>query len=184
MIDVVSTQFGITAIRSGARPSRSGGRASARRSRPSCPRVWCRTRRGLEQRTSSGLVSRPSAVAISGKTSWLTTTSGARCRRATPRQVADDRRIGHAEHESGPLERQRRTNCPAKIREVVIAAGGASTDRRTSTECAGRGRRRPARRSAVLSAPDPARHDGDLVRVGEIPQRSASRFAVASTPGR
>ena len=48
----------------------------------------------------TGFVSRPSSVAISGKTSSLITSSGARLARAIEQpEVADDRRIGHAEHE-------------------------------------------------------------------------------------
>ena len=102
VIASVSTQFGITR-RCGpaARPSPRAAAASSRRSRRCGRRGAGRGRRARAAgRSTSGFSSRLSSTAISGKTSWLTTTSGTPNRRATSeRDVADHRRVGHAEDE-------------------------------------------------------------------------------------
>ena len=61
--------------------------------------------------------------AISGKTSWLMTSSGTPNRRATSEpDVADDRRVGHAEDEVGPLAAERRQHGVAEVAGVVRRA--------------------------------------------------------------
>ena len=86
---VTSTQFGITRIRSACTPFSSSRRfivspiattRSAERSDESTSR--------RSDRTTNGLRSRPSFTAISGKTSWAITSSGARKRAAITRAMA------------------------------------------------------------------------------------------------
>ena len=78
-------------------------------------------------RTSKGFFSRPSSTAISGKTSWVTTTSGTRCRCATAAPRGDKRWIGQAEHDIRTRERESGPCCEPEVAEVVKSAQGQMT---------------------------------------------------------
>ena len=75
------------------------------------------------RRRPSGFSSRLTRCAISGNTSWLMTRSGdAEPPRDEQPDVADDRRVGHAEHEVGPLAAKRGERGVAEVARVVRGA--------------------------------------------------------------
>ena len=122
---------------------------------------------------TTGFSSRLSSTAISGKTSWLITTSGTRKRRATSeRDVGDDRRVGHAEHDVRPRPAQAaRAARSSGTSRSWTRARRASSARTTSTG-RGRSRRRSARSRRGWSS-WPCRTPGDDRDVHIVGQRLA-----------
>ena len=171
VIATVSTQFGITITRSGGAPfaiSRSRIRSPIATTSVRPPEVEADERTGAAA-TTSGFVSRPSSVAISGKTSSLITSSGTRLRtRDQEAEIADDRGIRHAEHEVGPADGVRADEAIDEIRDVV---------HRAETELRPVERRRacpqhehPVQhlpRRKVGAALEPSGDDGDVELLGE-----------------
>ena len=92
-----------------ARPSPRAAAASSRRSRrPGRRGAGSRRRARAGGRRASGFSSRFSSTAISGKTSWLIDDERhAEAARDDERDVADHRRVGHAEDDVGPRRRER-----------------------------------------------------------------------------
>ena len=121
----MSTQFGITTIRSPSRALRLEPLAHRLADRDDAVGALEVEADREPQRSDhdARLSSRFSSTATSGKTSWLIDDE----RRAEPardeqRDVGDHRRIGHAEHDVGPLDAKRLHERQAEIRQVVRRA--------------------------------------------------------------
>ena len=172
------------------RPVRSA-HPSARADPSSSPRSRRRDRRD-GGRAPTSFRSAPSTIgcsrrltrsAISGKTSWLITSSGdAEPPGDEEPDVADHRRVGHAEHEVGPLASERREHRVAEVARVVHRPPvelRALVRRRANADDAHAVPRLLERQVLAVQAP---RHDGDVVVGARAPRRAAT--AAAPSPRR
>ena len=136
-----SPQFGITRIRSGGDALLLERAASScRRSRPrGRPSAATGRRAAAARRTTTGLRSRPSLTAISGKTSCAITSSGARKRAATTRAIAPTNGGSVMQTtRSGRRANRPFQSDPEHVRQVVQARGATAASARTRSS--GRGR--------------------------------------------